>query len=171
MRLISHRNLSVGLGIAKVRLLDQEFLASGGASDLAARDFSRVLFAGISCGTWASVVDLRRRFRLRGGATHTGVVTLGADYVLSTSVGARVDTLLCGIMERVIHLLVVSSMLSTLGTDAGAFMACSVLACPVALGAVASTGCWSSLISCLVVAFGMPLTILAHSAKAFMTLL
>ena len=116
------------------------------------------------------MVDLRRRFRRGGGATHTGVFTLGADGVSFVSVGASAGALSCGTIDRVIRLLVASFVLATLGTDAGALIAFLVLACCVAVGVVALTSCWSSPISCLAVAFGMPLTILTHSAKAFMTL-
>jgi len=161
MRLVRRRNFGVGLGMAEARLLDRVFRAGSAASTLAARDFARVLLAGVSCGTWANVVDLRRRFCIGGGATHIGVVTLGADCVSSVSVGARVGILLCGTIDCVIRLLVASFMLATLGTDAGTFMVCLVLACLVAVGAVASTSCWSSLVSCLALAFGIPLTILA----------
>ena len=171
MRLVRRRSFGVGLGMAEVRLLERVFLAGGSASTLVARAFARVLFAGASCGTWANVVDLRRRFfRRGGGATHTGVFTLGADGVSFVNVGAIAGALSCGAMDRVIRRLVVSFKLSTLGTDAGALIVFSIVVCCVAVGVVASTSCWSSLISCLAVAFGIPLTILAHSAKAFMTL-
>ena len=157
--------------MAEVRLRERVFLAGGSASTCVARAFARVLFAGASCGTWANVVDLRRRFfRRGGGATHTGVFTLGADGVSFVNVGASAGALSCGAINRVICLLVVSFKLSNLGTNAVALIVFSIVVCFVAVGAVASTSCWSSLISCLAVAFGIPLTILVHSAKAFMTL-
>ena len=142
MRLVRRRSFGVGLGMAEVRLLERVFLAGGSASTLVARAFARVLFAGASCGTWANVVDLRRRFfRRGGGATHTGVFTLRADGVSFGSVGASAGALLCGAIDHVNRLLVASFVLATLGTNAGTLSVFSVVAYCVAVGVVASTSC------------------------------
>ena len=50
MRLVSHRNFGVGLGMAEARLLDCVFRAGSAASTLAAQAFARMLFARMYCG-------------------------------------------------------------------------------------------------------------------------
>ena len=161
--LVRRRILGVGFGMADTRFLDRVFCAGGAASCAAARALERVLFAGAVVGTaGARLGGGRRRLRFGFGGSQLGVATLGGGGVSSTLGGAW------GNMDRVIRLL--SSAIATLGIGVVVSIVFLGWFLFVMSGAVASTSWWSSLISCLAESFGIPLTTLAHSASAFMTL-
>ena len=126
MRLDSRRVFAAGFGTPDTRRRARVFQAGSAANRSAAHTFERVLFAGISVDTWASLVNLCHCFHCGCGDTHTGVSTLETDYMLSICIVSCMCMISGCAMERVMHLLVASYVLAVLRTAPGSFVPGSV---------------------------------------------